>query len=358
MDRASSDPFAQALAAASSDEAAVSGAAAQVAPRSVAEVARLVSMANRAGGRLAVSRRPRPGVVQVDLAAMERIEAPDERGGLIRVEAGTTVEAVEARALKAGLTLGTLLPSVMHKRVGAWLAGPTRGERVVAPGRLESAAMALEAVLADGGVYRSREVPARSTGPDLDHLFLGAEGRFGIITGVTLRLLPRAVAEAAASRTAVGVIELVEAARQAVASGLSPAEMRWDRARGTVDARFMGSGAAARARHFGEASIGGRELHAHLEVAGDWSAWAAASPLRPDAVLFAALHSGGAFGALEFADVADAERAARHADHIGFTIVSPRRLRRPVQESWPGGRAGLLSTLAENIDPRGVFAST
>lgn len=332
------------------------GWAASVRPASVGELARAIGLAGRLGVKAAVTRRARPGRVALDLSRLDAVEAPDETACLIRVGAGATVRAVEDRAVAAGLTLGPMLPSSARKRVGAWLAGPTRGERVVPPGRLETAALALEAVLADGSGYKSREVPRSATGPDLDHLLLGGEGRFGILTRATLRLFPRALAEAAGAREGRGVLDVVEAARSAVHDGSLPAEVRWEKARGVVEARFTGHNAAQRARRFGQAAIGGREIHAHLELAGSWRAWAAASPLRPEAVHLVSLHVDGAFGALEFHDVAEAEQAAMNARHIGFAVVSPRSLRPDPAEGWRGAAAPLYAELASRLDPKGVLA--
>src|SRR5690606_31827438 len=53
---------------------------------------------------------------------------------------------------------------------------------------------ALEVVLPDGSVLRTRETPRAAAGPDLRQLFLGSEGTLGIVTEVTfsLRALPEA----------------------------------------------------------------------------------------------------------------------------------------------------------------------
>jgi alkyldihydroxyacetonephosphate synthase len=50
--------------------------------------------------------------------------------------------------------------------------------------------MGLEVVLASGEVMQIPAVPKASTGPMLRHLFIGAEGVFGIITRVDMRLFP------------------------------------------------------------------------------------------------------------------------------------------------------------------------
>ena len=50
--------------------------------------------------------------------------------------------------------------------------------------------LALEAVLPDGKVVRTRETPRASAGPDLRQFFLGSEGILGVVTEVTFSLRP------------------------------------------------------------------------------------------------------------------------------------------------------------------------
>jgi hypothetical protein len=331
------------------------GTAASIRPRSAADVAHLVALVTRLHGRLAITRRVKPGLVALDLSAMSDVDPPDERSCLIRAGAGALVRDVEANAIQLGLSLGPLLPSSPRKTVGAWLAGPTRGERAVPTGRLETSALALQAILADGTTYQSREAPRSATGPDLDHLLLGGEGRFGIITRATLRLFPRALVEASAARSVSSALEAIETMREATRGESAPVETRWDRRSGLVEARFSGLGAAARARKFGEEHLASRELiRGHLELAGSWNAWRALSPLRPQALQLVSLHADGAFGALEFEHVDEADEAAAYAQAMGFAVVSPRRLRASPSVGWSGA-GPLLEALATAADPHGVF---
>ena len=43
-------------------------------------------------------------------------------------------------------------------------------------------------VLADGSVIRIKNVPRRSVGPDLRHLFIGSEGLLGFITEASVKI--------------------------------------------------------------------------------------------------------------------------------------------------------------------------
>lgn len=333
------------------------GDAVSLRPRNADEVSRAVTIAARLGARVAATRRVRPGLVALDLGALSGMEAPDETSCIIRVGAGSRVRDVEGRAIQEGLTLGPLLPSSPNKKVGAWLAGPTRGERAIPGDRLETAALALEAVLPDGTFYRSKETPRSATGPDLDYLLLGGEGRLGIITRATLRLFPRALVEALGMRPAVTALEAVESVHTAVKDGLWPAEARWDRGLATLEVRFTGPFAAQRAKRFGTGAIEGHELRGHLELAGSWRAWKSLSPLRPEALQLVAIHGDGAFGAIAFESAEQAEHAAVHARAIGFAVVSPRSLRvGPASGFEAAGISSIHEALARQLDPLGVFA--
>jgi len=339
----------------------VSGAgdttAVQLVPRSVHDVARAVSLAHRSGLRVNVTQRVRPGLLALDLSSLSAIDAPDEVSGIVRVGAGCRVMEVEDRAARAGLTLGTLLPQTAFKKLGAWLAGPTRGERTEPGGRLETSVLALEAVLADGSVYRSVEAPRSATGPDLDHLLLGAEGRFGIITRATLRLQGRRLAEAFGVRAAATVDAAIETLREISTSAIAPAEARWSLARGTLEARFSGNSAAISARAFGSGPLAGHDVTSELELAGAWAQWSQVAALAPTELQFVAMHAGGAFGALRFADPASAPDAAARALALGFVIVSPRRLRPAPELGFrEAGAAAIFTSFAAELDRHGTFA--
>jgi len=62
------------------------------------------------------------------------------------------------------------------------------GYRAAAYGPMGNQVVALEVVLPDGRIVATKAVPKYSSGPNLNHLFIGSEGVFGIITKATIRV--------------------------------------------------------------------------------------------------------------------------------------------------------------------------
>ena len=118
----------------------------------------------------------------------------NDRNLLARFRAGTMGGDAERRVREAGLTIGHWPQSVELSTVGGWVATRAAGQFSTAYGNIEDVVLALEVVLLDGRVVRTRETPRAAAGPDLRQLFLGSEGTLGVVTEVTfsLRALPQA----------------------------------------------------------------------------------------------------------------------------------------------------------------------
>jgi FAD/FMN-containing dehydrogenase len=205
---------------------AVAGDGVRVVPDDVASLARAVATLRRARARFGIQGvgdgARAGGEAILDLGKLDRVVAIDAATGIARVEAGCRVEALEAAARKASATLGPLLPSVRAGSVGAWLAGPTRGERGIPGARRETAALAVSVILPDGRIAESRAAPRSATGPDLDHLALGGEGRLFVVAGAVIRLFPSSPSCAAAFR-APALADAVEAVARLCRDRLEPA---------------------------------------------------------------------------------------------------------------------------------------
>ncbi len=117
--------------------------------------------------------------VVMGVEAFDLVQLVDPHSCLCEVGSHVPLSVLEARLKTSGLTLGPLSPCAATLRVGEWLEGPHASLRPIPGGRLEPAALSLEAALWTGGVYRSHRAPRSAAGPALDHLQLGGRGAGG-----------------------------------------------------------------------------------------------------------------------------------------------------------------------------------
>ena len=130
------------------------------------------------------------GVVVLSTAGLEGLVEIDDTNLLARFRAGTNGMEAERCVQKAGLTIGHWPQSIELSTVGGWVATRAAGQFSTAYGNVEDVVFALEAVLPDGTVVRTRETPRAAAGPDLRQILMGSEGTLGVVTEVTFSLRP------------------------------------------------------------------------------------------------------------------------------------------------------------------------
>ena len=170
-------------------------------PGSVAEVSRILSLANETatpmvpqGGNtgLVGGQIPFNGEIVLSLNRLDRIREVDPVTNTITCEAGVTLLRAREAAAAANRLYPQLLPSEGTCTIGGNLSTNAGGTAALSYGIARSHALGLEVVLADGRVLRDlNKLKKDNTGYDLKNLFIGAEGTLGIITAAVLRLIPR-----------------------------------------------------------------------------------------------------------------------------------------------------------------------
>lgn len=159
-----------------------------------------------------------PGQIVVSTARLNRIVEiyPDERVAV--VEAGVTLQALQAAASEHCLEPGIDLPSRGSATIGGMVSTNAGGISAFRYGVMRHRVLGLEVVLPDGSIYSDlTRVVKNAAGYDLKHLFIGAEGTLGIVTRIAIKLEP----VPAATATALFGLPSVEAALDATRLGLT-----------------------------------------------------------------------------------------------------------------------------------------
>ena len=135
--------------------------------------------------------KPRPAII-VRLDRMRKIREISPLGDAIAVDAGCILAEVQEAAAKINRLFPLSLGAEGSCQIGGNLSTNAGGTAALRYGTMRDLALGLEVVLPDGRVLDlMTSLRKDSAGYELKHLFIGAEGTLGIITGATLKLFPR-----------------------------------------------------------------------------------------------------------------------------------------------------------------------
>ena len=165
---------------------------------------------------------PARGGVVVDLKRMDRILEVNAKDLTAVVEGGVVLHDLVEKLAEHGLMPGHDPYSVPIATVAGTISTNGVGYRAAAFGPMGDQVMALEVVLPDGRVIATKPVPKYSSGPNLNQLFIGSEGAFGIITKATVKVFRLPEAHAYATMSFDGFGQGFEAAAEITALGIRP----------------------------------------------------------------------------------------------------------------------------------------
>lgn len=203
-----------------------------VMPRSTAEVSHTLRVLHElgvpvvprgAGSGLSGGANATPDGVVLSMHRMNRILEIDPDNRIAVVQPGVVTADLRRAAGEVGLAYPPDPGSVEMCTVGGNAATNAGGMCCVKYGVTADFVIGLEVVLADGRVMRTgRRTVKGVAGYDLTHLFVGSEGTLGVITEITVRLVPKPrtahtlVASFTELRTAGAVVTAV------IRQGLTP----------------------------------------------------------------------------------------------------------------------------------------
>jgi len=169
---------------------------------------------------------PARGGVALSLIRMNRIKEISFADAVAIVEPGVFTADLKAAARAQKLFYPPDPASMKDCTIGGNVATNAGGPRCLKYGVTRNYVIGLEVVLANGDVLQTGgPVHKNKTGFDLIGLFVGSEGILGVVTEVTLRLLPLPPARATLSAAFATAAQAAEAVQAIFAAGFLPASL-------------------------------------------------------------------------------------------------------------------------------------
>lgn len=168
-----------------------------VRPQRVEQIGKLLAWANAnqvavtpwgAGSSVTGAPLPLDGGITLDVSLLDRTLEINEQNLTVTVQAGKMGHILEAELNRHGYTLNHSPQSLDRSTVGGWLSTRATGQFSSKWGGIESLVVGFDVFLPDGQLIHFQTGPRMAVGPDLRHVFIGAEGTMGVITQVTLQI--------------------------------------------------------------------------------------------------------------------------------------------------------------------------
>jgi glycolate oxidase len=237
-------------------------------PRSTKSVSTLLRFANR--HKIPVTARggghgyaggcvPIRGGIVLSLERMNRIKEIHTADFVAVVQSGVNTQKFQEAVEKRGLFYPPDPASRADNLIGGNIATNAGGPRCLKYGVTRDYVLGLEVVLADGTILHvGSRTHKNKTGFDLTRLFVGSEGLLGVVTEVTLKLIPLPPFRATLAVGFNSMKSAVCALQEILASGFLPSALE------LADAFTL----AAAAKHTGNNRLGTCRAHLIVELDG------------------------------------------------------------------------------------------
>ncbi len=206
-----------------------------VLPASAEEVSKILLLANRellvvaprgSASGLSGGSVPLGGGIALSMTRMNRILEIDRANLVVVVEPGVITATLQTEVEKAGLFYPPDPSSLNISAIGGNVAENAGGARCLKYGVTADYVMGLQVVLPTGEIIRTGGRMVKNvTGYNLRQLFTGAEGTLGVITEVTLKLLPLPKYRLTALATFERLDDAIHTVTAVMDSGVLPASI-------------------------------------------------------------------------------------------------------------------------------------
>ena len=169
---------------------------------------------------------PARGGIALSLVRMKRIKEINFTDAVAIVEPGVFTADLKAAVRAEKLFYPPDPASMKDCTIGGNVATNAGGPRCLKYGVTRNYVIGLEVALANGDILRTGgRVHKNKTGFDLIGLFVGSEGMLGVVTEITLRLLPLPPARATLSAAFGTATQAAEAVQAIFAAGFLPSAL-------------------------------------------------------------------------------------------------------------------------------------
>lgn len=179
-----------------------------------------------AGSNLTGGTVPLNECIILQMNRMNQIIKIDKRNMIAVVEPGVVTGTFQSELAKEGLFYPPDPASLAFSTMGGNVAECAGGPRGVKYGVTRDYVLALEVVLADGSMIKTGAATMKSVaGYDLTRLFTGSEGTLGIITQITVKLLPMPQARQTVLASFGSLDQTAETVVEILARGIIPSSL-------------------------------------------------------------------------------------------------------------------------------------
>lgn len=127
-------------------------------------------------------------IVAIDMKRLNRVRWIDPVNHIACIEAGITGSAIEAALGEHGFTLGHEPDSLELSTLGGWIATKASGMKKNRYGNIEDVVIDFRVITPSGVFHRDNASSRESIGFDYRNVFMGSEGRLGVITSALVKI--------------------------------------------------------------------------------------------------------------------------------------------------------------------------